>query len=289
MANTILVTGATGTVGSILVEKLASAGQPARALVRSGKKAEGIEKLGIKTVIGDLAQPETLKPALEGIEKVFLLSAPDPQQAELQSNLIKAAKVAGVQHIVKLSAFGVGSGLEAISLGRLHRDTEEEIERSGIAYTHLRPNGFMQNSLMFAGTMRAQGVFYASLGDAKVSYVDARDVAAVAFSALTQNGHEGKAYEITGPVALSYAEVARELSAALGRDVKYVNVPVDTAREAMVGMGMQEWLANALVQLFELYKNGGAERVTDDVTRVAGREPITFSQFARDYATAFQG
>lgn len=288
MTNTILVTGATGTIGTILVEKLAGAGQPSRALVRSSAKAEGIEKLGIKTIIGDLAHPESLKPAVEGIEKVFLLSSPDPEQAKLQSNLINAARDAGVRQIVKVSALGVGSGLEEISLGRLHRDTEEEIERSGIAYTHLRPNGFMQNCLMFAGMIRTQGVFYASLGDGKVSYVDARDVADVAFSALTENGHEGRAYDITGPEALSYDDVARELSSALGRDVKYVDVPMDTAREAMIGMGMKEWLANALVQLFDLYRKGGAERVADTVRNITGHQPITFSQFAKDYAGAFQ-
>lgn len=284
----ILVTGATGNIGSILVEKLATANVPARALVRSHGKAEGIEKLGLEAVIGDLDKPETLQPALEGIEKVFLLSSPDPRQAELQSNLIQAAKSAGVSHIVKLSAIGVGGELDSITLGRLHRETEKEIESSGINYTHLRPNGFMQNAFTFAGMIKSQGTFYAPLGDAKVSYVDARDVASVAFTALTEDGHEGKAYEITGPESLSYDDVARELSLALGREVKYVNVPIAAARGAMLGMGMSEWLANALVELFNHYRDGKAARVTDTVREVTGREPITFSQFARDNAETFK-
>lgn len=288
MTKTILVTGATGTVGSALVEKLASAGTQARALVRSREKAEGIEILGLEAMVGDLDKPETLKPALEGIEKVFLLSAPDERQAELQGNLVEAAKAAGVSHIVKLSVIGIGSGLESIALGRVHRQTEEEIERSGIAYTHLRPNGFMQNSLSYAGTIKSQGVFYAPLSDAKVSYVDARDVAAVAFYALTEEGHAGKAYEITGPEALSNFDMAREFSSVLGKEVKYVDVPVEAARAAMANSGMQAWLADALIELFNFYKEGGEEHVTDTVREVTGREPITFAQFVRDYAQVFR-
>ena len=287
MAN-ILVTGATGTVGSTLVEKLAAAKVPARALVRSPEKAAPIERLGLETTLGDLEKPETLRAALSGIEKVFLLSAPEERQAELQSNLIQAAKSAGVRHIVKLSAIGVGSGLESISLGRLHRKTEEEIERSGIAYTHLRPNGFMQNSFMFAHTIRAQGAFYAPLGDARVSYVDARDVSAVAFRALTEDGHEGQAYEITGPDALSYHDMARLFSSALGKEVKYVDVPMEAARSSMLGMGMQKWLVDALLELFNFYGEGRADQVTDVVRKVTGKEPITFAQFVRDHAQAFK-
>jgi len=288
MGKSILVTGATGTVGSFLVRKLGAAGVPARALVRGREKAEAVEKLGLEAAIGDLSRPETLGPALAGVEKVFLLSAPEERQAELQNNLVRAAREAGVRHVVKLSAIGVGGELDAIALGRVHRETEQEIERSGLAYTHLRPNGFMQNSFMFAGTIKSQGAFYAPYGDAKVSYVDARDVAAVAFHALTGDGHEGKAYELTGPQALSYRDQAVELSAALGREVRYVEVPPEAARAAMVGMGMREWIADALMELFNFYKDGRADHVSDAVREVTGRDPITFAQFAKDFAPAFR-
>lgn len=288
MSKTILVTGATGTVGSALVEQLAAAGAPARALVRGREKAEGIERLGLEAAIGDFDKPETLRPALEGIEKVFLLSAPAERQTELQSNLIRAAASAGVRHIVKLSVINIGSGMESIALGRAHRQTEEEIERSGIAYTHLRPNGFMQNSLAHAATIKSQGAFYAPLSNAKVSYVDARDVAAVALAALTEDGHAGKAYEITGPEALSNFDMAHVFSTVLGKEVKYVDVPVEAARGAMLGSGMEAWLADALIELFDVYKDGGEEHVTGVVREVTGREPITFAGFVRDYAGAFR-
>ncbi|HWT00154.1 MAG TPA: SDR family oxidoreductase [Pyrinomonadaceae bacterium] len=288
MGSTILVTGATGTVGSFLVRKLGAAGVRARALVRSRDKAEAVESLGLEAAVGDLDKPLTLAPALAGVERVFLLSAPEERQAELQNNLVRAARDAGVRHVVKLSAIGVGGELDAISLGRVHRETEEEIERAGFAYTHLRPNGFMQNSFMFAPSIKSQGAFYAPYGDAEVSYVDARDVASVAFHALTEDGHEGKAYEITGPQSLSYHDLARELSAALGREVRYVEVPIEAARAAMVGSGMQEWTADTLVELFDFYRDGRADRVRDTVREVTGRDPITFAQFARDHAQAFQ-
>ncbi|HEY0377278.1 MAG TPA: SDR family oxidoreductase [Pyrinomonadaceae bacterium] len=288
MGNNILVTGATGTVGSFLVRKLGAAGVAARALVRSREKAEAVEALGLEAAVGDLDKPETLAPALEGVERVFLLSAPEERQAELQNNLVRAARAAGVRHVVKLSAIGVGGELDQLALGRVHRATEEEIEHSGMAYTHLRPNGFMQNSFMFAPAIKSQGAFYAPYGDARVSYVDARDVASVAFHALTEDGHEGKAYEITGPQALSYHDQARELSSVLGREVRYVEVPIEGARGTMVGAGMNAWTVDALIELFNFYKDGGADQVRDTVREVTGRDPITFAQFAKDHAQAFQ-
>jgi uncharacterized protein YbjT (DUF2867 family) len=288
MGTTILVTGATGTVGSLLVKKLGAAGVPARALVRSPEKAKAVEALGLEAAVGDLDKPETLAPALAGVERVFLLSAPEERQAELQNNLVRAARDAGVRHVVKLSAIGVGGALDALALGRIHRETEEEIERAGLAHTHLRPNGFMQNSFTFAQTIKSQGAFYAPFGDARVSYVDARDVASVAFHALTEDGHEGKAYEITGPAALSYHDLARELSIVLGREVRYVEVPIEAARAGMVSAGMQEWTADALVELFNFYQGGAADQVRDTVREVTGRDPITFAQFAKDHAQVFQ-
>ncbi|HEX8707107.1 MAG TPA: SDR family oxidoreductase [Pyrinomonadaceae bacterium] len=287
MSDKILVTGATGQIGSLLVERLAGAGVPARALVRSREKAARIEQLGLEPFVGDFDAPETLRPALDGVEKVFLLSAPDQRQVELQGNLIEAARGAGVRHIVKLSAIGTGPD-SPFSLGRWHYQTEQEIERSGMRYTHLRPNGFMQNALMFAPTIRGQGAFYGSLGETKVSYVDARDVAAVALATLTEDGHEGKAYEVTGPESLSYREIAGALSSVLGKEVRYVDVPMEAARQGMMGAGMPEWLADALVELFEFYRMGGAAHVTETVREVAGSEPISVSRFAADYAGAFK-
>jgi uncharacterized protein YbjT (DUF2867 family) len=146
----------------------------------------------------------------------------------------------------------------------------------------------MQNTFTHAATIKSQGVFYSPFSESKESCIDARDVAAVAVSALTQEGHEGKAYELTGPESLSYDEMARELSAALGREIKYVEIPVEAARSAMTGAGMQAWLVDALVELYYFYKDGGAAHVTGHVRQITGQEPITFAQFARDYRQVFE-
>jgi uncharacterized protein YbjT (DUF2867 family) len=258
-----------------------------KALVRSPEKAEGLKGSGVEPVVGDFDKPETLSHALAGVGRVFLLSAPDARMVERETDFIKAAQQAGVRHVVKLSAFGVGEGVP-FSLGRWHQEVERNLEKSGVAYTILRPNGFMQNMFGFARTIREQGVFYAPLGETRISSIDARDIASVAARALTEAGHEGRTYELTGPEALSYNEIAGKLSTATGVSVKYVSVPMEAARQGMVESGMPAWLADALVELFEYYIGGGADRVTNDVRQVTGREAISFDQFASDYAGAFK-
>ncbi|HEV7858523.1 MAG TPA: SDR family oxidoreductase [Pyrinomonadaceae bacterium] len=286
MANKILITGGTGTVGSVLLEKLAATDANVRALVRSQGKAERIEASGIEAVIGDLDKPETLPAALNGVGKVFLLTSPTERQAELEGNVIAAAQNAGVSHIVKLSA--IGAGPDAPPLIRDHYLIEQEIERKGIPHTHLRPNGFMQNILMNAPTIKEKGLFYGSLGEAKVSYVDARDIAAVAAAVLTGDGHEGKAYEITGPQSLSSKEVAQEFSSVLGKDVQYVDLPLEAMRSSMLGTGMSAWLTDRLIGLFEFYREGRAATVSNVVREVTGQEPITLRQFVREHVEAFE-
>jgi uncharacterized protein YbjT (DUF2867 family) len=286
MANKILITGGTGTVGSFLLEKLAATDASVRALVRSQGKAERIEASGLEAVIGDLDKPETLPAALDGIEKIFLLTSPTERQAELEGNVIAAAKSAGVSHIVKLSA--IGAGPDAPPLIRDHYLIEQEIESAGIPHTHLRPNGFMQNILMTAPTIKEKGLFYGPLGEAKVSYVDARDIAAVASAVLTGDGHQDKAYEITGPQSLSYKEVAQEFSSVLGKDVQYIDLPLDAMRSSMLGTGMSAWLTDRLIGLFEFYRDGRAAAVSNVVREVTGQEPITFRQFVREHVEAFE-
>jgi uncharacterized protein YbjT (DUF2867 family) len=286
MANKILITGGTGTVGSVLLEKLAATDAKVRALVRSQGKAERIKASGIEAVIGDLGKPETLPAALNGVEKVFLLTSPTERQAELERNVIAAAKNAGVSHIVKLSA--IGAGPDAPPLIRDHYLIEQEIERAGIPHTHLRPNGFMQNILMTAPTIKEKGLFYGPLGEAKVSYVDARDIAAVAAAVLTGDGHQGKAYEITGPQSLSNKEVAQEFSSVLGKDVQYIDLPLEAMRSSMLGSGLSAWLTDRLIGLYEFYRDGRAAAVSHVVREVTGQEPITFRQFVREHVEAFE-
>jgi uncharacterized protein YbjT (DUF2867 family) len=284
----ILVTGATGNTGMEVVRLLTRSGARVRALVRNPEKAPTISGGGVETAAGDLEHPESLARALAGIEKVFLLSTGDPRQVELQGNLVTAAKKAGVKHIVKMSALGAALN-SPVSLVRWHAQTEAQIEKSGIAFTHLRPHFFMQNMLMFAPSIAKEGAFYAPMKDGRISLVDTRDIAAVAAKALTEKGHEGKGYEITGPEAHSFAQLAEKISAATGRSVRYVDVDPSAAREGMHGMGMHDWLIDGMLGLYAHFAAGKAAAVTDVVPRVTGAPARSFDHFAKEHAHVFKG
>ena len=283
----ILVTGATGNTGSELVRLLAEAGAPARALVRSPEKADSIERLGLEAALGDFEQPDTLDAAMTGCDHLFLLSPPSPHQPEQERNAIDAAKRAGVGHVVALSVLG-SSPDASVAFGRWHGEIDRHLAESGLPHTLLLPSGFMQNFLASAQTVAEQGVLYGMTGDTRVSYIDTRDVAAVAARVLTSPGHEGKAYALTGPEALSGDEVAERLSAATGRQVRYVDVPPDTFR-ALAGAGLPGWLVDRLVELNMMMAAGHAAGVTDEVATLLGRQPRTFEQFAAEHRAAFGG
>lgn len=285
MTNTILVTGATGNVGSQVVQQLIAAGINPRVAVRSVKKADALKQAGAELVEMDLDKPETVQPAFEGVDKVFLVSPFVPNMVELAAILVEAAKKANLKQIVRLSALAQ----PGITLSKWHGEVEKMIEDSGIPFTFLRPNGFMQNfTNSMADTIKTQNAFYMPVGDGKVSLVDTRDIAAVAVAALTNTGHEGKAYVITGPEALSNQQVASILSQVLGRTINYVDVPEDAARQGMQSAGMPDLLVNALLELYASYKAGQASTVSPAVEQVTGKTPISFEQFARDYAEVFQ-
>ena len=284
----ILVSGATGLVGGELVRLLREQGEPVRALVRSPAKAPAVEEHGAEVALGDLGRPDSLDSALQGVERVFIMCGSDARQIELEGNLIDAAARAGVGHAVKLSA--IGAGLESpVAFARWHAEIEHHLERSGLPYTHLRPNGFMQDMLGNAPAIQEQGVIYAPMGNGRVSYIDARDVSAVAARALTSEGHEGRVYELTGPEALSNHDVAKRISEAIGKEVTYVDVPPEQARQGMLDTGMPEFYVDAILNLFDFYRQGSADGVTGDVEQVTGRPPRSYADFARDYAEAFGG
>lgn len=286
MNDRVLITGATGAIGSFLVEQLIAQDKEMHLLTRSHEKAREFRARGVKTFVGDFDARATLYPPLAGVDRLFLLSGASPRQVELQNNMIKAARDMGVRHLVKLSASCAGPDLPT-PIKRWHYETEQQIIRSGIPYTFLRPNCFMQNTLKWVRTIRDEGLFYMPIEDAVVSQVDVRDIAAVAAVVLSSNGHEGETYEITGPEALSFEEVADQFSVVLGRRVRYVRTSFEESRQHMIDSGMEEWLASAVTQTYRLMKDGGAAHVTDVVARLTGSEPIAFSEFVRDYAAAF--
>jgi uncharacterized protein YbjT (DUF2867 family) len=284
----ILVTGATGKTGAETVRLLQQRGSAVRALVRDRTKAEAMLGSGVDLAVGDLDQPETLTPALRGVEKLFLCSSPDTRMADLQHNALVAAREAGVRHVVKISAIGVSPGSK-FSLGRQHARTEREMKDSGMAWTILQPTFFMQNFLGHAGSIAAEGKMYAPAADGRAALVDARDIAEVAAAALAESGHESQTYVVTGSDSLSHSEVAARIGAAIGKPVAYVQVPADAAKQAMMQGGMPEWYADDMVVLMEIFGSGVVARTTDVVPRVVKRPARTFDAFAREFSGRFAG
>jgi uncharacterized protein YbjT (DUF2867 family) len=269
------------------VRLLHAAAVPVRALLRNPQKRFDLEGPGVDIVWGDFDKPETLEAALEGIEKVFLLSSPDPRQVELQGNLIEIAQRRSVRHIVKLSALGAAVD-SPVAFGRWHAATERQIEESGIPWTHLRPHYSMQNLFVYAQSIALKGVFHAPAGEGRIAMVDARDVAAVAAAVLTSPGHEGRAYELTGPEALSLHDVAATLTEVIGKKVTYEPVSAEQALTEALDAGAPEWFAEAMVSLYGVYAAGHGAHVTELVSVLSGRAPRSFAQFAREYDHKFR-
>jgi uncharacterized protein YbjT (DUF2867 family) len=288
--STILVTGATGTVGSEVVRQLSTKGQIIiRAAARSANNPTFKNLKSVELVQLDYNKPETLATSFKDVNKLFLLTPFQSDMLDLTSNLVNAAKKSGVKHIIKQSVMGADAE-PGITSGRLHRQAEKIIQESGIPFSFLRPNFFMQNFVNFYSPMiKSQGALYAPAGDGKVSFVDVRDIAAVAVQALiSDKQHKGKAYNITGPEVLSYGQTAEILSRELGKEIKYVNIPDEDARRGMKDMGMDDWSANSLIELFDITRKGYASDITSVVEEFTGRKPISFSQFVKDYAQAFR-
>ena len=282
----VLVTGATGNVGGELVKQLVTHNVPFRAMVRHPKDVEALAQQGVEAVVGDFNDEQSVAAALEGIDRAFLLT-PSSEEAETQQKtFVELAARAGVGHIVKQSQWAAEAH-SPVRFLRYHAVVEKEIQDAGLAYTFLRPNLFMQGLLGFRDTIIQQGKFFAAVGEAKISAVDTRDIATVAAAALTEEGHAGKIYNLTGPEALSHAEMAQKLSAALGRTVGFVDVPPEAMHDTLLQVGFPAWQAEGLIEDYAHYARGEAAEVTHDIEKVTGQAPHSFDVFARDYAAAF--
>jgi uncharacterized protein YbjT (DUF2867 family) len=280
----ILVTGPTGKVGQALVGALKAKGAAFKALARSDASAKALEAQGVAVVRGDLAD---LGPALQGIDTLFLLSSTaDPYPAEAPA--VAAAKAAGVKKVVKLSALGASADA-ANGFFRGHARVERLLEESGLAWTSLRPSFFMQNwVLYYAGSIKAGQPIYTNAGQGRMGSIDVRDIADVAVAALTEPGHEGRVYELTGPEPLAMADVAAKLSKLLGRDVDHVPVPDQAAYQAMLGMGMPADYTWSLVTLNQAVRKGAADVSTQTVELVTGHPARSFEAFLQENLAAFK-
>ena len=284
---TILITGATGSIGTELTKRLSEQGISFRAMVRSAKDAQQLVTLpGADVVNGDFNDPATLAQALAGIERAFLLTNSSEQAETRQLTFVAEAQRAGLKHIVKLSQ--LAADLDSpVRFLRYHAAVEQAIRESGMDFTFLRPNLFMQGLLGFRSSIVEQNKFFAAVGDAKISLVDIRDIAEVAAMSLTETGRDGNIYTITGPEALTHAEMADELSTALRRRITFVDVTPEAMRQALAGVGFPDWQADGLIEDYAHYSRNEASAVTSDVENITGNPPRSFANFAHDYAVAF--
>jgi uncharacterized protein YbjT (DUF2867 family) len=278
MAKKVLVMGATGRTGSELVKLLSQNGNAVRAATRNPLKFQG----NAEAVEFDYEKPRTFAPALAGVEKVFLIARPtDNHSDKAAMPFIDEAKKAGVQHIVDLTAMGVEQE-ETFML----RVLEKYIEASGIPYTHLRPNWFMQNlnsGPMYAD-IRATGGLHLPAADAAISFIDLRDIAAVAFKVLTGPDHAGKAYTLTGKESLSYYQVAEKLSRVSGRKITYFPITEEIARAALTKAKVPADIIERWADFHRKVRSGFSAPVTNDVEQILGRPPILFDQYAEENA-----
>ena len=282
----ILITGATGTVGSELLKKLSAMGADVRALTRDVRRAEASPVPRVQYVQGDFDDLDSLRRACAGVERAFLLTNSSEESERRQIDFVNVARESGVQWLVKLSQFRANPTAPARFL-RYHAAVEAAVRASKMTFTLLRPNLYMQGMLNFAPSIQRNGSFYAAAGAALISAVDVRDVAEIAAGALTTSRHVNRTYTLTGPEALTFTDMAAQLSTAIGRPVTYVDVPPKEMLDALAGIGFPDWQAEGLLEEFAMYRRGEASVVESGMWQALGRCPRSFEQFARDYAHFF--
>jgi uncharacterized protein YbjT (DUF2867 family) len=279
----VLVTGATGNTGSLLVPALLKEGVDVRIFARNEVKAGPLKDLGAEVVTGDLDKPATILPAVRNVDKIYLLTWNGETQLRQAENVINAAKHEGVSHIIRHSMWGP----ENSRIIKQGYEIEEMVKSSGLQWTILKPTFFMQNTMMAAQTISSDGVIYWDMKDGKLAMIDMRDIADSAVAVITGKGHEGKSYILTGPEAISFTDVAKTFSKVLHKEVNYVNVPGEASLQAMTGMGMPEWIAKGYVELMEGFSENFANSTTKNVEILAGHPARSFEQFADDFAHVF--
>jgi uncharacterized protein YbjT (DUF2867 family) len=283
---TVLVTGATGNVGSRLVQQLRRHGVPVRAFVRDAGRASASLGPDVDLAVGDFADPASIRAALDGVDVLFLACANVPPQVGYEGNVIDAAAQAGVRRLVKLSALGAEAG-SRVAYWDWHAQIERHLRASGVPWVVLRPRFYMSNLLGSVETIRSAGAIFAPAEGVKMPMIDPLDVAATAAVVLRDDGHEGRTYELTGPESITFHDVAARLSDVTGQPVRFVPVPDAAALEGLVKAGMPAWMAENLVTVFGMLREDPSAQVTDAVHALTGRQPRHLAEFLVDHSALF--
>ncbi|MGR9105468.1 MAG: SDR family oxidoreductase [Gammaproteobacteria bacterium] len=287
MTDKILVIGATGNVGAQIVRQLAAQGFPVKAAVYPPELTEYRAAPNVEAVPFDFYRSETFAAALAGVHRLYLMCKDDdPEPDRVLNPFVDQAKNAGVEHIVLMTGIHVDKAPDSVG----YRRVEKYVMASGLAYTILRPTWFMQffQTPFILATIRRHGGIFLPADDGRVSFIAASDIAAVAATVLTRNGHEGKEYTLTGGEALSFADVAGILSRAIGHAIRYVNGSLDEVRRVVAEVGGWQGPIEFMDYLFRTVRDGEVEQIYPTVREITGRDPITFARFARDNAAFWQ-
>ena len=282
----LLLTGVTGKTGGASAQALLKKGIPLRAIVRNAEKAAGLKAAGVELVLGDVTDRAVLEKAMVGISKALMIMPNGEKQLELEKQFVDVAKQAGVKHVIKMSSIEAVADAKS-PIPKIHYASEQYLMTSGLGWTMVKPNFFMQNFLGSAGTIKEQGKIFLPMGEGKTVMADTRDIGAVVAAVMTGTGHEGKSYEITGPEVLSFADAAARFSKVLGRKIDYVHVPMPAYRQTLSRFLTNPWHLNAVCELFQEIADGHVLRTTDTVQKLTGKPPTSLEQFIRDHQTIF--
>jgi len=282
----ILLTGITGTTGSQVLQVLASKDIPLRAMVRDPEKVKDLSIPKLEIVQGDFEDEASLEKALQGVDKAFMLMPNIEEQLNNEKRFVDVAKKLGVSHVIKLSASGADANSQVL-LKSYHGQSEEYMAQSGLAYTSIRPNFYMQNMLHCAASVVAEDKFYLPMRGGRTGIIDVEDVAEFIAEVLTGSSHEGQTYYITGPEILSFAELGELMTEVLGREITYVDIPPDEFCSQLRNWGSSDWYVSAVTDLFELIANDAGAKVTPTFEEICGKPPRSYRQFVEQHTTVF--
>ncbi|MFI8710029.1 SDR family oxidoreductase [Bacillus sp. NPDC077411] len=287
----IVMIGATGMIGGVLLKRLVNQSIPVRALSRNPEKLRiqigDLDQSLIEITLADAAEPESLRRAFTGTNQLFLVMSNSPRQVELETSIIRIAAEVGIEHIVKVSSPAFNQNAP-VAVARWHHEIEKTLAESSITHTVLRPYAFMQNLLRFAPTIVTQDVFYGSMGNTACNFIDCRDIADVAAEVLTNSKVAGKVYTLTGSEVYSYPQIASKLSVLLGRPIRYINMDPQVLRRNLIEHEhMPPWLADHVLEI-QAMSVILPERPTDTVKQLLGREPCKLDDFLCENIENFQ-
>ena len=280
-----LVAGATGDVGSKVVERLIKSGHRPRVFVRDANKARSLHGDRVEVIVGDLADGASLRTALDGVDALFLVNS-GPQIPVRDEAAAIAAKDAGIKHLVKLSSMDVQQGL---AIGAWHERGEAAIRNSGVPFTFIQPTGFMSNLLAWRTSIKAEGIVRSSTGQGRRPFIHSDDIAAVVTKTLTEQDLVGRSVPITGPEALSFSEVTARIGAAIGKPLQFIPISDEEARQRYSGVSGSAEETEAHVALWRAIREQRLASVNDNVEKIIGRKAITLDQWITENIEAFRG